>query len=91
VYLIQQPLIIKEGGHSDQLSSRHKGMDRFRIKALVKLIKSGVLSEKQLRTVSKELVLKCRIYGNGCIKRGKQEEGRPYLQLAERINNEVTV
>jgi GT2 family glycosyltransferase len=85
VYLIQQPLIIKEGGHSDQLSSRHKGMDRFRIKALVKLIKSGVLSEKQLRTASKELALKCRIYGNGCMKRGKQEEGRYYLQLPERI------
>ncbi len=85
VYLIQQPLIIKEGGHSDQLSSRHKGMDRFRIKALVKLIKSGVLSEKQLRTASKELALKCRIYGNGCIKRGKQAEGKYYLQLPERF------
>jgi glycosyltransferase involved in cell wall biosynthesis len=90
VYLIQQPLIIKEGGHSDQLSSRHKGMDRFRIKALVKLIKSGVLDDKQFRAALKELALKCTIYGNGCIKRGKQEEGKYYLQLPEKTEYKVS-
>jgi glycosyltransferase involved in cell wall biosynthesis len=85
VYLIQQPLIIKEGGHADQLSSRHKGMDRFRIKSLVKLIRSGMLSEKQLQNTFQELALKCSVYGNGCIKRGKQAEGAYYLLLPERI------
>ena len=91
VYLIEQPLIIKEGGHSDQLSSRHKGMDRFRIKSLVKLIRSGVLSDKQLQKTFQELALKCRIYGNGCIKRGKQAEGVYYLQLPERIKKGLLV
>lgn len=84
VYLIEQPLIVKEGGHSDQLSSRYKGMDRFRIKALVKLITSGMLSQKQLKKASKELAQKCGIYGTGCIKRGKQAEGNYYLQLPEK-------
>ncbi len=88
VYLIREPLIIKEGGHSDQLSSRHKGMDRFRIDALLKLIRSGLLNDAQFRAALKELAFKCRIYGNGCIKRGKPAEGEYYLQLPERIEKE---
>jgi hypothetical protein len=32
-----------------------------------------------------ELSTKCRIYGNGCIKRGKVEEGHLYLSLPERL------
>ncbi len=89
VYLIKQYLLIKEGGHSDQLSTRYKGMDRFRIKALVKLIKSKKINNKQIISAAKELSLKCNIYGNGCIKRGKREEGKRYLQLAEKIQNET--
>ena len=91
VHLIDQPLIIKEGGHPDQLSARYKGMDRFRIKALVKLIKSGMLNEEQLNATKDELELKCRIYGNGCIKRGKQEEGERYLQLPENLDTDFDI
>ena len=83
IHLIQGKLVVKEGGESDQLSSTFKGMDRFRIKAMVKLIRSGRLSEKQCQTTLKEVSLKCRIYGNGCIKRGKKEEGSYYLRLPE--------
>ncbi len=64
------------------------GMDRFRIKALVKLIKSGMLNEEQLNATMEELKLKCRIYGNGCIKRGKQEEGERYLQLPNNLDTD---
>jgi len=81
IHLIKEALVIKEGGHPDQLSVRHKGMDRFRINALVKLIKSGVLNEEQLAVTIKELSSKCRIYGNGCLKRGKMEEGECFLHL----------
>ncbi len=31
IHLIKEALVVKEGGHPDQLSVRHKGMDRFRI------------------------------------------------------------
>jgi glycosyltransferase involved in cell wall biosynthesis len=81
IHLIKAALVVKEGGHPDQLSARHRGMDRFRIKALVKLIKSGVLNEEQLAVTIKELSSKCRIYGNGCFKRGKMEEGEYFLHL----------
>ncbi len=87
VYLIQQPLVIKEGGHTDQLSSLHKGMDRFRIKALVNLIKSGALNKRQLNATLEELFLKCQIYGKGCLKRAKKEEGEYYLQLPDKLKD----
>ena len=81
VYLIKQQLVVREGGNKDQLSSHYMGMDRFRIKALVKLIKNNKLNEKQLKATMEELSLKCRIYGKGCLKRGKKEEGEYYLKL----------
>ncbi len=81
IHLIKDPLVVKEGGHPDQLSARHRGMDRFRIKALVKLIKSGNLNKKQLEATVEELSLKCPVYGNGCLKRGKKVEGEYYLRL----------
>jgi len=37
-----------------------------------------------------ELLKKCRIYGNGCLKRGKSEEGEYYLQLLKKYNSELT-
>jgi glycosyltransferase involved in cell wall biosynthesis len=90
IYLIDQNLAVKEGGDPDQLSSRHKGMDRFRIKAMMKLIRNGQLNEDQCQVVLQELAIKCRIYGKGCIKRGKNEEGEFYLQLPEKVKKEIS-
>ncbi|MCD6296628.1 MAG: glycosyltransferase family 2 protein [Deltaproteobacteria bacterium] len=90
VSLIKEPLVVKEGGHPDQLSARHRGgMDRFRIKALVKLLRSGALNNRQLEATLNELSLKCRVYGNGCLKRGKRAEGEYYLRLPEIVKNEL--
>ena len=87
IYLIDKGLVVKEGGHEDQLSRRFSGMDRFRIKAIVSLIESGILSADQISQAMEELFIKCRIYGEGCIKRGKREEGGFYLSLPERLYN----
>ncbi len=38
VLYVDKPLIIKDGGHSDQLSRHYWGMDRFRIQALEKIL-----------------------------------------------------
>ncbi len=83
VHLIRRQLVIKEGGHPDQLSARYKGMDRFRIHALAKLLRGGMLTEKQFKATLEELSVKCRIYGNGCLKRGKDVEGEYYLSLPQ--------
>ena len=85
ISLIPRHLVVKEGGHDDQLSSIIKGLDRFRIKALLKLINGDQLSAKQRHAAIQELSEKCRIYGNGCLKRGRVTEGKYYLDLPKSI------
>ncbi|MBN1103686.1 MAG: glycosyltransferase [Deltaproteobacteria bacterium] len=88
VHLIERTLVVKEGGAPDQLSATVEGMDRFRILAMTKLIRSGILNPSQRAETLRELSIKCRIYGNGCIRRGRPEEGRHYLELPGRIASE---
>jgi glycosyltransferase involved in cell wall biosynthesis len=80
VPLLPHPLVIKRGGHLDQLSAR-SGIDSYRIKALEKLLKSGRLSIDQYKWTWQALRRKCEIYGQGCLKRGRVQEGERYLSL----------
>jgi len=82
IYLIDTPLIVKRGGHADQLSKKIEGQDRFRIRALIKLLEGNSLASHQRELAWKELNRKCEIYAKGCIKRGKEEEGERILALA---------
>jgi glycosyltransferase involved in cell wall biosynthesis len=84
IYLIDTPLIIKRGGHDDQLSSR-AGLDKFRIKAIEKIIKSGLLSDDQHQAAVKTLKKKCDIYAAGCRKRGRIDEAQYYEALSKRF------
>jgi glycosyltransferase involved in cell wall biosynthesis len=88
IHLINKHMLVKEGGHTDQLSSMLSGMDKYRIKAMLKLLEDGCLNEDQTSAVHNELERKCRIYGNGCIKRGKAEEGNYYLRLPGNIKSD---
>ena len=86
IYLIDEPLIIKRGGYPDQLSRQFEGIDRFRIRALTKILESNHLTPHHYHLALKELKRKCRIYGEGCLKRGKKEEGEEYLALPLKYN-----
>jgi GT2 family glycosyltransferase len=90
IWLVPEPLAIKEGGAPDQLSRSVEGMDRYRIKAIARLIDSGCLSERQTEAALKELRFKCRVYGNGCLRRGKKEEGEYYLNLPDLLRGNPT-
>ena len=81
VCLIDIPLIIKRGGHDDQLSAS-PGLDKYRIKAIKKIIESNLLSESQFQAAVKTLKEKCAIYAAGCRKRGRVEEATYYEELA---------
>lgn len=85
IHLLRQPLVIKTGGHPDQLSARFKGMDRFRIRSMVKLLNQKGLHPPQQQALMDELRRKCRIYAMGCLKRGRQSEGKYYLDLPDAI------
>jgi len=80
VPLLPDPLVIKRGGHPDQLSAT-SGIDCCRIKALEKLLQSNRLSSEQYKWTCQTLERKCEIYGQGCLKRGRVEEGERYLAL----------
>jgi len=83
IYLIDQPLIVKRGGHDDQLS-RSWGLDRYRIASITKLLDREVLPAAQRKAAVRVMRKKCLVYAGGCRKRGREEEARQYMKLAEK-------
>ncbi|MEN8133938.1 MAG: glycosyltransferase family A protein [Thermodesulfobacteriota bacterium] len=87
--LVAEPFTIKDGGRNDQLSQIHRvGMDRFRIASILKIIESDELNFEQEQSARRELVRKCLIYGQGCLKHGRKEEGGRYLGIAEQYGRD---
>ena len=71
-------LITKFGGHSDQLSQKFWGMDRFRITALEKILASNILNKEQESITKNMLKKKITIYIKGAKKRNKTAEIKLY-------------
>jgi len=80
IHLIKDPLVIKRGGHADQLSGA-AGLDRFRIQSLDKILARENLTPSQRQAAAATLREKCRIYAAGCRKRGKTAEAARYDAL----------
>ncbi|MCK4754960.1 MAG: glycosyltransferase [Calditrichia bacterium] len=74
ILYVEKPQIIKYGGHSDQLSHKYWGMDRFRIIALEKIIKNPKLSPEDKDAATHILIEKIEIYIQGAAKRRKGDE-----------------
>ena len=87
VLYLEEPLIKKYGGHADQLSQKHWGMDRFRINALEKIIAEPKLDELKRKSAIKMLVEKLDIFLNGLKKRNKLTEMRKYQSLKEKYTD----
>ena len=73
VLYVNEKLLRKYGGHEDQLSRQHWGMDRFRVDALDRIIRGGFLQSGQVKAARDILTNKCRILISGADKRGNQE------------------
>lgn len=86
VHYINKPLIYKYGGHSDQLSRKFWGMDRFRIQALKNLLESVQLSADDHQAAEAMLVKKLNILLKGARKHANQTLLDEYSELAERLN-----
>jgi hypothetical protein len=71
---LDEKLIVKRGGHEDQLSAQIDGIERYRIRALEKLINGGSLCPEYLDAALKTYRKKTDIYINGCRKRNKWRE-----------------
>jgi len=84
---VEEMLVVKRGGHDDQLSRSTPFIDRYRIRALIDLLNSGALSLEQRGWTIEELKYKCRVFGQGCLKHGKRELGEKYLKIPEMFDS----
>ena len=71
VHFVNEYLVIKNGGHDQQLSKKHWGMDRFRVTALEKLLKDRRLSEFKRKETIQELIFRLQVLIDGGRKRKK--------------------
>ena len=85
-HFIEEPLIIKYGGHSDQLSRKYWGMDRFRVVALKKLLDQNSLDKEKLKLTRSVFLEKCSILIKGFEKRGKKEDESFYRELVNKYS-----
>jgi GT2 family glycosyltransferase len=87
VRLIDRPLVVKRGGHADQLSRRFWGMDRFRVAALTRLLEQGELTPRQRQATLDVLIEKCAILAKGAARRGRHAEAEAYRLLPDRFTS----
>jgi len=73
VELVGRALVTRYGGHDDQLSARHWGMDRFRVRALEKMLATPHLAPADRRATLDTLVHKLEVLVGGARKRGNLE------------------
>ena len=71
---VEEQLVVKQGGHDDQLSKQIDGIEKYRIYALEKLIREGNIRQDFLRQAKEVYKKKCEIYISGCRKRGRLDE-----------------
>ncbi len=89
VYFLEEKLIVKQGGHDDQLSNRSWGNDRYRVEALLKVMDASEgYSPGERELARRQLLEKCRILAGGFRKHGKDMEADYYEDLLDRFGTD---
>ncbi len=82
VGLISEGLVTRYAGHADQLSEQCKVLDRYRIKALEKILPS--VNDLALQAKIREILGdKCTIISKGSLKRGRLLQWLQYYQKSK--------
>ena len=76
VLYVDEPLVVKYGGHEDQLSSSVPALDRYRIEALERIVAAGVLNDGDRQAALRVLAEKLTVYAAGAEKRGRETEAQ---------------
>ncbi len=87
VLYLDQQLIKKYGGHADQLSRKHWGMDRFRVQSMDTLLQSGTLSNDQEVITQQMLKKKLCILQGGATKHNNQ----PLLEYCDNLSKKYGI
>ena len=90
VYCIDEMLVTRFAGHADQLSQRYAAMDRFRIRALDRLLQEVELSSGDFSAALDTLLSKLDILINGARKHGNQAVLDEFEPVRERWRGEST-
>jgi glycosyltransferase involved in cell wall biosynthesis len=86
VLYLASPLTNKYGGHEDQLSRKHWGMDRFRIIALQKIIESCHLNETDRQAAINTLLKKITLF----LKGAKRHDNNEYCEKFETLTKQYS-
>lgn len=62
---VSEPVLIRHGGHGDQLSMKFKAMDYYRVKALVPFLENEDLSAEERAGVATQLLCKAEVLLKG--------------------------
>ncbi len=81
ILFVNEQLLTKYGGHADQCSRQYWGMDRFRIRALDKLLSAGTLKGDDRTATIRALTEKINRYLTGAAKRGNQQHVNEFKSM----------
>lgn len=90
VGLVPGALVVKRGGHPDQLSRSTWGLDRWRVAALAKLLMTAPLDDEARAAVAAVARAKCAVLAGGAARRGRDDEAARYRRLAHAIATAAT-
>ncbi len=82
---VTQQLVNKNGGHADQLSKKYWGMDKFRIRAMEKLLINTQLTKEQTGQVREALRYKLNIFLNGAKKHKNSTDEKEFKSILSSI------
>ena len=87
VLLLNEKLMTRHGGHSDQLSKKLWGMDRFRVQSLQKILSQENLRPEDRTAAIRMLKKKCEILIKGFQNRGNMKEISFYKNIAQKFSD----
>lgn len=90
VLYLDQKLVIKHGGHADQLSRTVPVLDRYRIRALARILETAALSEDDRGAAVATLLAKIAVVRQGAERRDRREEVEQLDALAARYQTADT-
>ena len=89
VLYLDEPLLNKYGGHTDQLSQKFWGMDRMRIRAIRKLLDNNSLTRENRNDAIVSLMHKCDVLVQGAKKRARQSMAAYYQRLKKQYQSQL--
>ena len=87
--LLPEKLVVKHGGHRDQLSRSFIAMDRFRVRAILKILRFPNLTAADRQAALGEVGEKCRILETGYRKHGAPEKAARFRKICQNVTKKL--